>query len=586
MDSRDAPLVLMENVSFAYDTGHDVLRDISLTLNPGDFLVVLGANGAGKSTLCYLLSGVIPNIYGGTRRGTVLVDDMDPWENPMYAIAEHCGLVLQDPETQLLMPGLDMEVSFGPANLGVPREEVLERVAHFLGVVGLKGLEARSTRALSGGQKQRAALASILTMMPRVLVLDEPTSQLDPLGSQEVVGALRNLARQHNIAVVMTTHKLDEVLGMATHCLLLEQGRAVAQGRFEDVAADARLLDSKGVQSPAVFDVLSSLGASADELVGLDMPAGLELIKRKVAGGSLTTAEPPAPSSGPAPDSAREDSAERNVVLEIRDLEVTYPGPPPVTALQGVNLEVHEGEFVGVVGQNGSGKTTLVKTIVGLLRPSRGSISYRGQSLARKRAGEITRHIGLVLQNPDYQLFNISVETEVAFGLKNLKLEPTVVSERVDEALRTLGLEDRRDVFPFKLSFGDRRKLSVAAILAMGPDVLILDEPTTAQDYRGRYLLADVADELRRKSGHAVIMITHDMDLVARYATRLLVLHSGRVLADGPTADVFQMEESLAEAWLRPPAAAQIARALNLPPDTMTPEDLMARIGSVLGEGR
>jgi energy-coupling factor transport system ATP-binding protein len=576
MDNRDAPLLSLENVSFSYDTERDVLQNINLTLDPGDFLVVLGANGAGKSTLCYLLSGVIPNIYGGTRRGSVCVDGLDPWEQPMYAMAEHCGLVLQDPETQLLMPRLDMELFFGPANMGVARDEVLERAAHFLGVVGLKGLEARSTRALSGGQKQRAALASILTMMPRVLVLDEPTSQLDPLGSQEVVEALRNLARRHNITVVMTTHKLDEVLSMATHCLLLDNGRPARQGTFEEVAANAKFLDSKGVQAPVLFDVLTSLGATPDELTGQNMETGLELVKKKVAGGSSSrlSVEPPAVSRGPSRDDG-DDPTQREVVLQIRDLEVTYPGPPPVTALTGVNLDVHEGEFVGVVGQNGSGKTTLVKTIVGLLKPSRGSISYRGQPLAKKRAGEITRHIGLVLQNPDYQLFNISVESEVTFGLKNLNLDPKVIAERVDEALKTLGLEDEKDTFPFKLSFGDRRKLSVAAILAMGTDVLILDEPTTAQDYRGRYLLADVADELRRNSGHAVIMITHDMDLVARYATRLLVLNAGRVLADGLTADVFQLEDSLAEAWLRPPAAARIARALNLPRDIMTPESLM-----------
>lgn len=182
--------------------------------------------------------------------------------------------------------------------------------------------------------------------------------------------------------------------------------------------------------------------------------------------------------------------------------------------------------------------------------------------------------IGLVLQNPDYQLFNISVEAEVAFGLNNLKLDRDTVSQRVDEALKLLGLDGYKDIFPFKLSFGDRRKLSVAAVLAMGPDVLILDEPTTAQDYRGRYLLAEVAEELRRKAGHAVIMITHDMDLVARYASRLLVLHEGRVLADGPTAEVFRQEALLAQAWLRPPAAAQVASALGLPPGIMTPDVL------------
>jgi len=576
MDTHDAPLLSLENLSFSYDGEKEVLQGINLSLNPGDFLVVLGANGAGKSTLCYLISGVVPNIYGGTRSGSLLVDGLDPWEHRMHNLSQHCGIVLQDPETQLLMPRLDMELYFGPANMGVPREEVLRRAGHFLGVVGLEGLEARSTRALSGGQKQRAALASILTMMPRVLVLDEPTSQLDPVGSQEVVEALRNLAESEDIAVVMTTHKLDEVMGIATHCVLLDKGRPVRQGPFEEVASDTEALEGAGVQTPVLYEVLTSLGTPKSDLTGLNLEQGLELVKGKVGDVQVRS------SAEASPASVR-SSGGGTPVLQIEDLEVTYPGPPPVTALRDVNLEVHEGEFIGIVGQNGSGKTTLVKSIVGLLRASKGRIKYRGEHLAEKRAGEITRHIGLVLQNPDYQLFNISVETEVAFGLKNLQMDKETISERVDEVLKTLDLEEDRDVFPFKLSFGDRRKLSVAAVLAMGTDVLILDEPTTAQDYRGRYLLADVADELRRRTGHAVIMITHDMDLVARYATRLLVLHAGRVIADGPTAAVFQQENELAEAWLRPPAAARVARVLGLPRTIMTPKALMAELDQVRG---
>jgi len=589
--------VLLENLSFSYDGDRDVLRGLSLSLVPGDFLVVLGANGAGKSTLCYLLAGVIPHIYGGRRRGTVLVDGLDPWDHPMYEMARHCGIVLQDPETQLFMPTLEMELGFGPSNLGVPRDEITRRTKHFLNLVGLEGFERRPPKALSGGQKQRAALASVLTMLPRLLILDEPTSQLDPVGSFEVADALRTLARSQDMAVVMTTHKVEEVLGIATHCLLLREGVPVRQGRFAEVVADVEALEAAGVQAPVGHRVLHALGAPADVLRRVEPALVPETIRQFLGcaedsppvpgdkGGGLPPAGTAQPGGAAGSPAAPEDPAASGVVapekpvLQVEDLVVTYPGSPPVTALQGVSFALRQGEFLGIVGQNGSGKTTLVKALVGLVRPSRGRIIYRGEDLVGRRTGDITRRMGLVLQNPDYQLFNVSVEEEVAFGLKNLGLDQVTISRRVREVLEAVGLYELKDLFPFKLSFGDRRKLSVACVLAMGPEVLILDEPTTAQDYRGRYLLAELADGLRRE-GRTVIMITHDMDLVARYATRLLVMHGGQVLLDGPTSQVFRQEEVLARAWLRPPAAHVLARKLGLCGEIMTPEALLAHLAT------
>jgi ABC-type cobalt transport system, ATPase component len=226
------------------------------------------------------------------------------------------------------------------------------------------------------------------------------------------------------------------------------------------------------------------------------------------------------------------------VVLEARNLTVEYPGPPPVTALRDVSLTIRQGEFVGIVGQNGSGKSTLVKCFVGLLRPKKGEVLFRGQNLRRFSVGEIARRIGLVLQNPDYQLFTASCRDEIRFGLRNVGIPENEIDRRVEEALQRVGLEAYADLFPFRLSFGDRRKLAVAATMALGPEVLILDEPTTAQDHRGRYQLAKLARQFHEEGG-TVLMITHDVDLIARYAQRLIVLHEGRVLLDGPTAEVF-----------------------------------------------
>lgn len=567
-------VVSLENVTFAYEGDVVALRDLNLAARRGEFVVILGANGAGKSTLCYLISGIVPHIYGGRRRGNVRVVDLDPWDEPLYITAQRCGVLMQDPEVQLFMPTLKAELAFGPANLGVPREEILRRSREALALVRLEGLEEHNPRDLSGGQKQRAALASVLTMQPQILVLDEPTSQLDPLGRWEVGEAIEQLKRTGDLTIMMTTHETEEVLHLADQVLVLEQGETVLQGPPAQVFAQTERLERAGVKTPALVQVQTLL-----RLNGVDQPKGLrwsltvsevaDRIRRAVREGRLTVR----PEAVAPP---RRSGASGPVVLEARNLTVEYPGPPPVTALKDVSLEIRQGEFVGIVGQNGSGKSTLVKCFVGLLRPKKGEVLFRGQSLRRFSVGEIARRIGLVLQNPDYQLFTASCRDEIRFGLRNVGIPEKEIDQRAVEALQRVGLETYADLFPFRLSFGDRRKLAVAATMALGPEVLIMDEPTTAQDHRGRYQLAELARQFHEEGG-TVLMITHDVDLIARYAQRLIVLHEGRVLLDGPTHEVFAQAEELRKSFVVPPVAAQLAQALaslGMPSHVMTIEEL------------
>ncbi len=541
-------------------------------------MAVFGANGAGKSTLCYLLSGMIPNIYGGRRRGRVEVCGIDPWDHPINEIAQRCCMVLQDPEAQLFMPSLEMELAFGPANLGVPREEIMRRVEEALEVVGLKGLNRRNTNALSGGQKQRAALASVLTILPDLLVLDEPTSQLDPLGTKEVLEAIRNVREGHQVSILMTTHKTEEVMGLVDRCMVLKEGRVVALGPPEEVLSQVDLLEEAGVQPPTTARVFSAVspwlprGEALRPEADPDRAAGS--LRRLLGAGALRLVPREVPES-PGADAVGEP------ILQVQEVTFSYPGTPPVTALKEVSLDIRQGEFVGLIGQNGSGKSTLVKALVGLLRPQRGRILFKGEDLSRLSVGNIATRVGLVLQNPDYQLFSISAEREIAFGLENIGLAPERREERIHEVLEMVGLEHVRETFPFKLSFGDRRKLAVAAVLALGPEVLIMDEPTTAQDYRGRYLLAELAQRLRERDDRTIIMISHDMDLIARYADRLVVMYEGRVLLDGPTREVFREAEALRKTFLAPPTATQLAAGLaseGMPADLLTVDELLARL--------
>jgi len=573
-------VLALREVTFTYEGEVVALRDLNLSVRRGEFLVVLGANGAGKSTLCYLISGIVPHIYGGRRRGTLTLAGIDPWDVPLYVTSQHCGVLMQDPEVQLFMPSLGAELAFGPANLGVPREEILRRSKEALALVRLEGLEEHNPRDLSGGQKQRAALAAVLTMQPQMLVLDEPTSQLDPLGRWEVGEAIERLKQAGQLSIVMTTHESEEILHLADQVLVLEQGRPALQGSPEEVFSHPDRLEQAGVKTPALIQAQSRLvglgrrGASLPSRVNLSLGAVADQIRQEVQERRLTVV-PQAPPARQAP------AAEAPAILEARDLTFEYPGPPAVLALQHVDLELRQGEFVGIVGQNGSGKSTLVRCLVGLLRPGEGEVLFRGESIRRLSVGEMARRVGLVLQNPDYQLFSASCREEIAFGLRNVGVADEQIEPAVEQALRTVGLENQADLFPFRLSFGDRRKLAAAATMALGPQVLIMDEPTTAQDHRGRYQLADLARRFHLEQNGTVVMITHDVDLIARYAHRLIVLYQGRVLLDGPTAEVFAQVEQLRKSFVVPPVAGQLARELadiRVPGDILTLDQLFAAL--------
>jgi len=582
----------LQDVTFTYEGEVVALQNINLTARRGEFVVVLGANGAGKSTLCYLLSGIAPHIYGGHRRGIVSVAGIDPWDVPLYETSQVCGALMQDPEVQLFMPTIRTELAFGPANLGVPREEILRRSQAALSLVRMVGLEERNPRDLSGGQKQRIALASVLTMQPRVLVLDEPTSQLDPAGRWEVGEAIERLKRSGDLTIVMTTHETEEILHLADQVLVLERGKTALQGTPEEVFSKTARLEQAGVKTPAlilfqsrVFGDKTPGKKAGKSKITLTVDEVAQRVKSAVQEGFLNVQETIHASPIPHP-AERNSGKEKNghtLLLDARGISVQYPGPPVVTALKDVSVQISQGEIVGIVGQNGSGKSTLVKCFVGLLRPSKGEVFVNGESIRKIPVGEMSRQVGLVLQNPDYQLFTASCLDEVRFGLRNVGVPEEEIQPRAEQALRRVGLIEMADLFPFRLSFGDRRKLAVAATLALEPQVLILDEPTTAQDHRGRYQLADLAKRFHDEQGGTVLMITHDVDLIAHYANRLIVLYNGQVLLDGPTAEVFTHLEELRRSFVVPPVATQLAiqlAPLGIPPDIITLDQLYAVLGS------
>ena len=550
--------ISIRKVTYTYP-GQDTpaLKDVTLEVQKGEYLVVMGRNGAGKTTLCLFLNGVIPNVLGGKMRGRTEVMGLDTRRHHVYELAQHVGMVLQDPEAQLFTSNVRSEVAFAAENLGVPRDEMIERIEWALDVVRLKDFVERPPTQLSGGQKQRLAIGAALVMRPSVLVLDELTSQLDPIGAQEVFSVLRDLNQDLGMTVVVSTHKSEYAARYADRIVVLDQGQIVAQGTPSEVFSQVDLLDRIYVQVPAVTRVewgLKEALVRKDRfsVVLEDAQAALSKLfdERGVARQNVANSKPPAPVPQ-VPDKP---------YIVLKDVSFQYPGTDQ-KALDGVSISVGKGEFVGIVGQNGAGKTTLVKHIVGLLRPTAGQVIVGRKDIANESVEDMARTVGLVLQNPDAQLFAMTVAEEVAFGPTNLGLSEEEVAERVDRALAATGLEEFREVYPFNLSFGDRRKLSVAAVVSMEPEVLIFDEPTTGQDFKGRRDLADIAKRLN-EMGRTVLMVTHDMDLIAEYTQRLIVMGDGKVLLDGPTAEVFQQVETLAKTFIAPPQVTQLAQSL------------------------
>ena len=570
--------VSIKNLTYTYPNNTKALTDINIEIRKGEYLAIMGANGAGKTTACLFLNGVIPHITGGRVKGQVHVMGMDTFEHPVYEIAQQVGMVLQDPEAQLFASNVRSEIAFAAENLGIPHEKMTRQVDWALKTVRLEGLEDRTPAQLSGGQKQRLSIASGLVIQPSLLVLDEPTSQLDPLGTDEVFSVLRELNQNMRLTIVLATHKAEHVAEYADRVIVLDGGNLIAEGSPRVVFSQVDMLDKIEVPVPQVTRI--------SKIVNLDRnstPLPITLKEGKTEFSNLFSENSLSITSTKEFQPKNEDTLEKDSkpesCIDLQNVSFAYPGTD-YKAVNNVCLSVYPNEFIGIVGQNGSGKSTLMKTILGLLTPVEGKILLEGEDVFKSTPAKIARRIGLVLQNPDTQLFALSAWDEVAFGPRNCGLEENDVEYRVEQALAAVGLLEKRDEYPFNFSFGDRRKISVAAVAAMQPNVLIFDEPTTGQDIKGRYDLANIAKELNQQ-GTTVIMITHDMGLIAEYTERLVVMGNGKILLDGPTRDILLKTEILAQTFITPPQVTQLAIGLGefgFPPDVLTVEEFCSQL--------
>jgi energy-coupling factor transport system ATP-binding protein len=579
-------IIRVEGLSYRYSTRDpQALKDVSLEIYRGEYIAILGANGAGKTTFCLHMNGVLPLMLGGRMGGTIHVLGKEPYEHHIYENAHKVGMVLQDPESQLFSSDVLSEAAFAAENQGMPRDEMIKRIKWGLGIVRLSDYANSSPSELSGGQKQRLVIAANLVTHPEILVLDEPTSQLDPVGTAEVFSTLRDLNKQYGMTILVATHQTDQVAEYADRIMVLEDGKLIAFDEPRKVYFDTGKMKHALVNIPEVAELDQQIRSwaivrSKDDFGSDNSQANVTLsqVKESLEGFIRKGIITPLPSfqRGLGRHISEElESQEADPILEVSNVSFGYSKNAP-PSIQGISLSIKRGEIVGMIGQNGAGKTTLMKCITGVFKPSTGTVKIEGKNVSKLSGLERSKSVGLILQNPDNQLFQMSSREEIAFGLKNLQLPQDEIARRIDEVLQLTGMEKYKEEYPFKLSLGDRRKLTVASIYAMHPSILIFDEPTTGQDYLGRYQLCDLAVRLNRL-GATIIMISHDMSLIAKYTQRTLVMGKGSILLDAPTREVFSHRDILKDTFLEPPPIVRMAQELEplgVPRGVLTVEEL------------
>jgi energy-coupling factor transporter ATP-binding protein EcfA2 len=467
------------------------LDDVSLHVDPGEFVLLTGPSGCGKSTLALAIGGYLFRQYAGRAEGTVSVGGLDARHSEIYDLADIVGLVQQNPENQFCTLTVADEVAFGLENRCLPRDEILARVDWALGVVHAQHLEGRHLATLSGGEKQKVAIAAMMAARPRVLIFDEPTSNLDPTATRDILRVITDIRLREAITTIVIEHKVGYLLALldgggpfSARLVRMEQARIVADRpvRREEV----RLYD------------VSALGQSA-----------------------------------PVGDSVTALPHEAETAIAVQDLCFAYEGQAPV--LQDVTLDVPRGQFVAVMGDNGAGKSTLLRCMLGLLKPTSGSITVLGRDTRRTLVSELARQVGFVFQNPDHQIFAETVWEEAILAVRNLLGEEH--TDRASALLRRAGLDGYRDRHPYRLSYGEKRRLNVVSVLAYGPQVVLLDEVLIGQDAENASflmgLLRDAVDD-----GATVISVTHDPATTLRHADRVLYLAQGRVVGDGSPPEI------------------------------------------------
>ncbi|MEY8352719.1 energy-coupling factor transporter ATPase [Lachnospiraceae bacterium 54-53] len=555
-------LIEVKNLKYRYPHGKELALDgISFEVEKGQFIGIAGENKAGKSTLCQAFAGLVPTMFRGAYGGKLLIDGAEAAKTPIAVLCRKAGLVFQNPFNQLsgAKDTVFEEIAFGLQNLGIPRDEIFARVEKNLKLLDIEEYRDRNPFDLSGGQTQRVAIASILAMEPQIIVLDEPTSQLDPQGSEEVFRVVDKLSKT-GITIIMVEQKMEKLAAYCDRILLLHQGKQAAFDTPERIFS-RNDLEELGVRPPVYTQVCRALGVCRKEGEEDLYPVTL---------GQMEEVRQQFPENLTGRSFAAGKEKTGREIFRLEDLGFHYLPEVPVIGNLNVSLDQRP---TAIIGQNGAGKTTLVKLLKGLLKPQTGRILFEGEDISGKTVAQLAKTVGYVFQNPDDQIFKNRVLEEVMVGPLNIGMSREEAKKRAEDALEMAGLFHAAEENPYDLDLSERKMVAIASVVAMDPRVLILDEPTIAQDAEGRAVLGRMIRSLSEK-GKFILAILHDMDFVAEHFERVIVMAHGRILADGPGEEVFYDEESLRKARLEQPHITRLCGLLGYEGAFLTAEDI------------
>lgn len=515
-------MIEIKKLSFKYSSSQKLsLDNISLNIEDGEFVLITGPSGCGKSTLCRCLNGLIPSFYGGQISGEATVQNMDAIRTSTSDMAKKVGMVFQDPENQLVSSNVEREIAFGLENLGFPKDVMVKRIEEVLDTVGIDHLRHRDISSLSGGEKQKIAIASVLALHPEIIVLDEPTSELDPKGAEEVIQLVKRLNEELGVTIILIEHRLDRVIQSADRLIVMDNSKII----FDNSPQEWILFNNGGNTNIAIPPVALLYSKLKEKDSNLAVPLTIKEGRKNFAN-VLKKQNWKNVSSISSPSNSNKDE----LLVSIRSLWYKYPEGEAV--LKDVNLDLYKGEFIALIGRNAAGKTTLAKMLNGLLKPSKGKVMIKGLDTKKTSVESLSKVIGYVFQDPNLHLFADTVEEEITFMMNNLGFSKEIIENRLNAILKNFNLEYCQYDYPHSLSTGEKQRVALASVMSARPEILILDEPTRGLDYKLKKNLMNYLTDYR-KTGGTVLLISHDIELIAEFGERVVLMSEGKIIADG-----------------------------------------------------
>ena len=537
--------------TFQYDAQAEAtLKDISFDIVKGEKVLILGPSGSGKSTLAQCLNGIIPNIHKGQAKGQVRIDGQDIFKQSIYDRSQSVSTVLQDPDGQFIGLTVAEDLAFALENDCADQSEMKDKVALWAERLDLTSLLNHRPQDLSGGQKQRVSLAGVLIDESPILLFDEPLANLDPKSGQETIDLIDKIHKEVGATTIIIEHRLEDVLYRPVdRILLVNDGTLLFNGSPDELLSSTLLLEN-GIREPLYVTVLRQLGFDTRDAENLSQLDALDL------------------SDLVLPDRVLKDKRDSSSdsILKVEGLSVSYGDNPAI--IEDMSFSLKKGERLAIVGKNGAGKSTLAKALCGFV-PSQGKLTYKGQDISQDSIAERSERIGFVLQNPNQMISQTMIFDEVALGLRLRGIEETEVEERVHEVLKTCGLYSFRKWPISALSFGQKKRVTIASILVLKPEIIILDEPTAGQDYKTYTDIMNFLDSLQ-KQGHTIVMITHDMQLMLEYSDRCIVVLEGEIIADDNPVTILNQKDLLESANLKQTSLYSLGQKLLCDPVKVT----------------